>query len=83
MCVSGQENSGSFYGWSLHSLKGVVSEAGAHMADRLGLEDKSNGVGMAVSPSLCLCEDVLFVGLSVPLSLGNCPFFGFFVLLSL
>ena len=60
MCVSGQENSGSFYGWSLHSLKGVVSEAGAHMADRLGLEDKSNGVGMAVSPSLCLCEDVLF-----------------------
>ncbi|XP_070202269.1 uncharacterized protein [Littorina saxatilis] len=38
--ILGQENSGSFYGWSLHTLKGVVSEAGAHMADRLTLDDR-------------------------------------------
>ncbi|XP_076457719.1 uncharacterized protein LOC143291635 isoform X3 [Babylonia areolata] len=38
--ILGQESSGSFYGWSLHSLKGVVAEAGAHMVDRLGIDDK-------------------------------------------
>jgi hypothetical protein len=42
-CVcAGQDSSGSYFGWSLHSLKGVVSEAGANMVERLGLEDKGS-----------------------------------------
>nr|KAG5694044.1 hypothetical protein BaRGS_025623 [Batillaria attramentaria] len=41
--ILGQENSGSFYGWSLHTLKGVAHEAGAHMVEKMGMDDKVRG----------------------------------------
>ncbi|KAK7479590.1 hypothetical protein BaRGS_00029139 [Batillaria attramentaria] len=40
--ILGQENSGSFYGWSLHTLKGVAHEAGAHMVEKMGMDDKDS-----------------------------------------
>ena len=50
--VAGSDRSASFYGWSIKSLKGVVSEAGAYLEKSIAdMEERQSGVWVTLIAS--------------------------------